>query len=120
MADRNVDAPFVASVERYCECRGIRFDRTPRGAVTIWESRTRDAIDAQACFTLLCHPINLAVSNLLWGDSLDEFLLPVIDRLGALHRETCAWVCTCGQLTDQYEHKLGNAPKTPNEDKQYD
>lgn len=105
IADEAANAPFVESVARYCQWRCIPFVRTPRGAVDIWERRMRDAIESRTCFTLLCHPINLAVSDPRWDDPLDEFLLPVIDRLGALHRDAQAWVCTCGDLADFYRQQ---------------
>ena len=61
-----------------------------------------DTIEARSVFTLLCHPINLAVDSPNWGDPVDEFMLPVIDDLGALHHSGRAWVCTCSQMADFY------------------
>jgi len=102
MADPVSNAPFVESVQRYCSLHNIPHERTPTGGVAIWRQRMLDAIASETAFTLLCHPINLAVLHPEWQDPISEFLLPVIDLLGELHREGRAWVCSCGQLADVY------------------
>lgn len=102
IADEYANAPFVNSVRAYCDSRRIPFERTPHGGVAVWDRRMRDAIESQRMFTLLCHPINLAVLRDGWGDPLDEFLLPVIDRLAHYHHNGDAWVCTCAQLAQFY------------------
>ncbi|MBI5092190.1 MAG: polysaccharide deacetylase family protein [Candidatus Hydrogenedentes bacterium] len=102
MADDVTNPSFVDSVRRYCALRNVSFERTPRGAVRIWRQRMLDAIESEAMFTLLCHPINLAVMSERWGDPVDEFLLPVIDLLGEFHREGRAWVGTCAQMAEFY------------------
>ncbi len=102
MADEANNAPFVESVRRYCAMRGIAFDRSPAGGVEIWRQRMRDTIDAGAVFSLLCHPINLAVEDTRWEDPLVDFLFPVIDHLSALQEERKAWVCTCAQMATYY------------------
>ena len=38
---------------------------------------------------------------------MEEFLFPVIDRLGELHRAGRAWVCTCGEMADFYRQTVG-------------
>ncbi|MEA3364650.1 MAG: hypothetical protein U9Q79_03330, partial [Candidatus Hydrogenedentes bacterium] len=107
IADEKANAPFVNSVRAYCESRKIPFERTPRGGVAIWDRRMGDAIESQRMFTLLCHPINLAVFREGWGDPLEAFMLPVIDRLAAYHRNGDAWVCTCAQLAEFYLEQHG-------------
>ena len=102
MADEAANRPFVRAVAGYCRSRSIPFVRTPAGGVGIWSRRMQDAVDARGAFTLLCHPINLAVRDVRWGDPVEEFLFPVIDRLGDLHRARRAWVATCGQMADFY------------------
>jgi peptidoglycan/xylan/chitin deacetylase (PgdA/CDA1 family) len=102
MADEQTNGTFVKAVETYCKLRDIPFERTPRGAVTIWRRRILDTIENKAVFTLLCHPINLAVKDERWSDPVTEFLFPIIDELGRLAKERSAWVCTCGQLADFY------------------
>jgi peptidoglycan/xylan/chitin deacetylase (PgdA/CDA1 family) len=101
-ADENANRPFVDAVRTYCARKGIPFDRTPSGGVPIWLSRCRDAIAQQAVFTLLCHPINLAVPSERWKDPVAEFLFPVIDELGRLHRSGEAYVATCAQVADRH------------------
>ena len=102
IADEQANSAFVQAVRTYCQKHHIEFERTPAGAVAVWQQRMTDAIETETTFTLLCHPTNLAVSSDRWGDPVDEFLLPVIDQLGQLHRTGQAWVCTCNQLTDFY------------------
>lgn len=102
VADESANPSFVASVRRFCETRDVPFDRTPSGAVAIWKARIAEAIANRTCFTLLCHPINLCVMSDRWGDPVDEFMLPIVDELGRRHRAGEAWVCTCGQLADEY------------------
>jgi peptidoglycan/xylan/chitin deacetylase (PgdA/CDA1 family) len=107
IADPVSNAPFVEAVARYCELRGIPFERTPRGAAAIWRQRMADAIATATVFTLLCHPINLAVPDTRWDDPVEEFLFPVIDHLADLQQESQAWVCTCGQLAEFYRDQGG-------------
>jgi len=105
VADEKANAPFVNAVRSYCDSHGIPFVRTPAGGIRVWEQRMLDAIDNQTVFTLLCHPTNLAVKDDRWGDPVEEFLFPVIDKLGQFHRDKKAWVCTCGQLADFYRQR---------------
>lgn len=111
MADEQANAPFVEGVRRFCASRGIAFDRSPRGAIDVWRRRIDDALESQTCFTLLCHPINLVAPSDRWDDACGDFLLPVIDLLGDLHRAHRAWVCTCGDLADVYWAKQGRAAR---------
>lgn len=105
MADETHNAPFVEGVRRYCAIRNIPFERTPRGGVTIWRGRILEAIRHGTPFTFICHPINLTVTSDRWGDPVDEFIFPVIDLVGEIHREGRGWACTCGQLAEVYlEH----------------
>ncbi len=80
------------------------FKRTPECGLAIWRQRMAEAIESQSVFTLLCHPINLAVKNAVLGDPLEEFLFPAIDLLGELNRTNKAWVCTCGQMAEFYKY----------------
>lgn len=105
MADEGSNGAFVENVRRYCAMRDLTFERTPRGALQIWARRMADTIESQTVFTLLCHPINLAVADDRWDDPLEEFLLPAVDLLGKYHREGQAWVCTCGAMCDFYESR---------------
>ena len=107
MADQKTNASFVDSVRRYCELRSIPFERTPKGGVAVWHQRMLDAIESETCFTFICHPINLAVLDERWGDPVDDFMLPVIDLAGELHREGKAWLCTCEQLAEVYWREMG-------------
>lgn len=102
MADENTDKSFVDAVRAFCLSRHIPFERTPECGLAIWRQRMAEAIESQSVFTLLCHPINLAVKNAVLGDSLEEFLIPAIDLLGELNRTNKAWVCTCGQMAEFY------------------
>ncbi|MDY7009422.1 MAG: polysaccharide deacetylase family protein [Planctomycetota bacterium] len=102
IADEQANTRFVEAVRTYCDLRKIPFDRTPACGVGIWRKRMLDAIAGETVFTLLCHPINLAVRSETWGDPVDEFIFPVIEQLGQFHRDRKAWVCTCGQLADFY------------------
>jgi hypothetical protein len=102
IADEAANGAMVQAVRNYCRSQSIPFDRTPTGAVAIWNRRMQEAVAAQSVFTFICHPINLAVKSDRWGDPVEEFLFPVIDRLGDLNRSKTAWVCTCGQLADFY------------------
>jgi hypothetical protein len=61
-----------------------------------------EAIENHSVFTLLCHPINLAVKNAAWRDPLEQFLFPAIDLLGELNHSKKAWVCTCAQMAEFY------------------
>ena len=58
-----------------------------------------ESTDDQSVFTLLCHPINLAINNVAWIDPLEQFLIPALDLLGELNQTKKAWVCTCAQMT---------------------
>ncbi|MBN1672711.1 MAG: polysaccharide deacetylase family protein [Kiritimatiellae bacterium] len=102
MAGERQNREFVEAVRAYCDARCIAFERTPTGAVGVWYRRMLDAVENETVFTLLCHPTNLAVRSVKWGDPVEEFLFPVIDRLGALHRGREAWVCTCAQMAELY------------------
>jgi peptidoglycan/xylan/chitin deacetylase (PgdA/CDA1 family) len=102
IADETSNKSFVDAVRAYCRSRNIPFVRTPEGAVTVWRQRMLEAIENQSVFTLLCHPINLVVSNDAWGNPLEQFLFPVIDLLGELNRTNQAWVCNCGQMAKFY------------------
>ncbi|MEN8230532.1 MAG: polysaccharide deacetylase family protein [Bacteroidota bacterium] len=102
MADETSNPSFVEAVRAYCQRRNIPFNRTPEGGVAVWRQRMLEAIENKSVFTLLCHPINLAVKNGAWEDPLEQFLFPVIDLLGELNRTKKAWVCTCGQMSAFY------------------
>jgi peptidoglycan/xylan/chitin deacetylase (PgdA/CDA1 family) len=107
MADEEANKSFVDAVRAYCRSRGIPFQRSPEGGVVIWRQRMMEAIQQQSVFTLLCHPINLAISPAAGADPMEQFLFPVIDLLGELERSKKAWVCTCAQMADFYrEHNL--------------
>ena len=106
MADEKTNKSFVDAVRAYCRSRNIQFVRTPQGGVAIWHQRMFEAIDNQSVFTLLCHPINLAVNNAVWRNPLEQFLFPVIDLLGELNRTKEAWVCTCAQMTEFYRQVI--------------
>jgi peptidoglycan/xylan/chitin deacetylase (PgdA/CDA1 family) len=102
IADEQSNGVFVEAVRAYCRSRSIPFVRTPAGGVAVWRQRMLDAVASRTVFTLLCHPINLAVLSDSWGDPVEEFLFPVIDLLaGHAHRRE-AWVCTCSQMADFY------------------
>ncbi len=107
MADEATNAPFVQAVRTYCKRAGIAFDRSPAGGVAVWRRRMHDAIEQESTFTLLCHPINMAVRNTRWGDPVDVFLLPVIEELGRLAADGQAWVCTCAQMAEFYRRAVG-------------
>ena len=102
IADQKANAMFVKAVQSYCTLRDIPFERTPHGAVRIWQQRMLDAIENQTVFTLICHPTNLAVKSDRWSDAVGEFLFPVIDQLGEFQQDSKAWVCTCCQLAEFY------------------
>lgn len=102
VADEKENAPFVQAVQRYCTATGIPFQRTPAGAVRVWQQRVLDTMGSGGMFTLLCHPINLTIQSDGWGDPVEEFLFPVIDMLAGLQDEKKIWVCTCAQLADFY------------------
>lgn len=102
MADEAANGAFVRAVEAYCRLRHMPFERTPAQGVDIWRRRMLETIEHESVFTLLCHPINLAVRNAGFGDPVTEFLFPVIDLLGAYQEERKAWVCTCGELAQFY------------------
>jgi peptidoglycan/xylan/chitin deacetylase (PgdA/CDA1 family) len=102
MADEKTDKSFVDAVRAYCQSRDIPFTRTPGCGLAIWQRRMAEAVENHSVFTLLCHPINLAVENAVWGDALEQFLFPVIDLLGELNRANKAWVCTCSQMAEFY------------------
>lgn len=104
MADEKTDKSFVDAVRAYCQSRNIAFERTPECGLAIWRQRMAEAIEGQSVFTLLCHPINLAVKNDVPGDPLEEFLFPAIDLLGDLNHSKKAWVCTCEQMAEFYRN----------------
>ncbi len=106
LADEEANPTFVQAVREYCAQRDIPFDRTPAGGVAIWYQRMEDTIERQGVFTLLSHPINLTAPGENWSDPVVEFMFPVIDRLGELHRDGSAWVCTCGQLAEFYRQTV--------------
>ncbi len=103
MADERANRPFVDAVAAFCRHNEIEFERTPAGARRIWETRIQLTIRDQTVFTLICHPINLTIRMPGWGDPLEEFLLPIIDYLGRLQRETKIWCCTCREMADFYK-----------------
>jgi peptidoglycan/xylan/chitin deacetylase (PgdA/CDA1 family) len=111
MADEGANRSFVEAVRTYASRRGLVFDRSYAGGVSIWRERMREAVENQTSFTLLCHPINLAPRDSGAGDPVSEFLFPVIDRLEELRRENKAWVCTCGQMADFYRLRTGLGEK---------
>jgi peptidoglycan/xylan/chitin deacetylase (PgdA/CDA1 family) len=102
IADEKTDKSFVDAVRAYCQSRNIEFERTPECGMIIWRQRMFEAIENHSVFTLLCHPINLAVKNAEWGDPLEQFLFPSIDLLGELNHNKKAWVCTCTQMAEFY------------------
>lgn len=111
-ADEEANTVFVNAVRSYCQLRKIAFERTPAGGVTIWRQRMTDTIASQSVFTLLCHPINLVIKSNKWDDPVEEFLFPVIDELGKLHREGKVWTCTCAQMTNFYWKTVGNVEES--------
>jgi peptidoglycan/xylan/chitin deacetylase (PgdA/CDA1 family) len=102
MADEKNNQSFVEAARAYCESRNIPFLRNPEGGVAIWHQRMSEAIENESVFTLLCHPINLAVHHAARKNPLECFLFPVIDMLGELNRTRAAWVCTCAQMAAFY------------------
>ncbi len=106
IADEKSNPAFVESVRAYCLARDIPFNRSPGGAAEIWEKRMLDTLEQESCFTFICHPINLTIKDARWKDAVDEFLLRVIDKLGVLHREKKAWVCTCNQMAEFYRENV--------------
>jgi len=104
MADEN-NASFIERVRRYCESRKISFKRTPSGGVDIWMSRVEETMRQGGVFSLLCHPINLAVRDPRWGDPLEEFLFPVFERLAALKNAGAILVPTCGEMAGFYRQR---------------
>jgi peptidoglycan/xylan/chitin deacetylase (PgdA/CDA1 family) len=106
VADEQANGVFIDAVRAYCRSRGVPFRRTPSGGVAVWRQRMLDAIESKSVFTLLCHPINLAVLSDRWGDPVEEFLFPVIDLLADHARKANAWVCTCTQLADFYRQVM--------------
>lgn len=107
MANEHTNGGMVRAVRNYCRSRSVPYTPTPAGAVAIWNRRIQDTLEARSVFTLLCHPINLAVRSDRWGDPVEEFLFPVIDRLGRLCRERRIWAATCGQMADFYLARSG-------------
>ncbi len=107
MADEKANRTFVDSARIYCESRGIHFERTPKGGAAIWKERMLETVENQRVFTLLCHPVNLAVKDDRWGDPVEEFLFPSIDLLGTLHRNRKVWVCTCSEMENFYRTTTG-------------
>ncbi len=106
IAEEPANGVFVEAVRVYCRRRGISFERTPAGGVAVWRQRMLDAIVSRSVFTLLCHPINLAVLSDRWSDPVEEFLFPVIDLLAGHSNRREAWVCTCGQMADFYRRAM--------------
>jgi len=106
VADEQANGVFVEAVRAYSRSRGVPFVRTPAGGVDIWRQRMLDTIASRSVFTLLCHPINLAVLSNRWGDPVEEFLFPVIDLLAGHASRHEAWVCTCGQMADFYRQTM--------------
>jgi peptidoglycan/xylan/chitin deacetylase (PgdA/CDA1 family) len=102
IADAGANAEFVQAVRTYCSQRGLGWERTPRFGFEVWKRRIEEAVVGQRVFTLLCHPINLAVQREGWGSPLEEFLFPVIELLGELSAQGRLWVCTCAQMADFY------------------
>lgn len=94
------NAAFIERVRAFTEREGIPFERTPSGAVVIWRAQIERAIRNSACFTLLCHPINLAVESERWGDPVEEFLFPVFDILATRQDAGDIWVPTCSEIAD--------------------
>ncbi len=111
MADEDANGEFVKAVRSYCSLKNVPFDRTPKGAVAVWQRRMLDGIENQTVFTLLCHPINLTVKSNLWSDPIEEFAFPIIDQLGQFQRSGEAWVCTCTQLAEFYRQKMKDNSK---------
>jgi peptidoglycan/xylan/chitin deacetylase (PgdA/CDA1 family) len=99
IADEN-NAAFIERVKLFADREGIALERTPSGAVTIWQAQIAKAIRNRSCFTLLCHPINLAVMSEHWGDPVEEFLFPIFDILAARQRAGEISVPTCGEMAD--------------------
>ena len=108
VADEKTNNTFVDAVKLYCRSRNISFDRTPSGAVRVWQQRIADAIQQQSVFTLLCHPINLTIESDKWSDAVEEFLFPVIEHLNELSRQNKIWTCTCNSLAKYYLTKIND------------
>ena len=103
IADEN-NQGFLDAVHRFAaENTIVGFDRTPHGAFLVWKRLIDMAIEHNIVFTLLCHPINLAVQNAAWDiDALNGFLLPIIRYAGELQQDKRIWTPTCSQLVDFY------------------
>ena len=71
-----------------------------------------EAIENQSVFTLLCHPINLAVKSEASRNPLEQFLFPAIDLLGELNHTKKVWVCTCAQMAEFYRKVEGSGNYT--------
>ena len=112
MADEKTDKSFVDTVRAYCHSRNIPFTRTPECGLAIWRQRMFEAIENQSVFTLLCHPINLAVKSEASRNPLEQFLFPAIDLLGELNHTKKAWVCTCTQMAEFYSKVEGSGNYT--------
>jgi peptidoglycan/xylan/chitin deacetylase (PgdA/CDA1 family) len=104
VADPAANSMFVQAVETYCHSRKVPFDRSPGGAAAIWRQRVADAIATESLFTLLCHPINLAIER--FGDAVEDFMSPFINHLSGLQKERKIWVCTCSQLDAFYRKEM--------------
>lgn len=109
IADEESNHGFVESVRRYCVLKNIPFDRSPKGAFNIWKQRAIDAMEAQSCFTFLCHPNNLAVKQ--FDRALEDFMIPFIQYLGTLQANKQAWVCSSAELSDFYISQVGIDPR---------
>lgn len=102
IADGDANKPFVDAVAVYCKSKNLSYERTPKFGIEIWHQRIKDAVADEAVCVLLCHPTNLAVENEAWGDPIDEFMLPVIDIVGKLHKEGKVWACTGAEMAEFY------------------
>jgi len=106
IADAQANRAFVEAARNGAAALGLELERTPRGAAALWMQRLDSVVSRASIFTFLCHPTNLALTRPGWGDPVETFLFPVIDRLGALAREGAAWVCTGAQMADFYTEAM--------------
>lgn len=106
VADEKSNQTFVDAVRKFCNSKNLEFERTPKGAVKIWQQRIRETIEKRSVFTLLCHPINLTLQSSKWDDAVEEFLFPVIEYLGELSKQNKVWVCTGSEMADFYKSKI--------------
>ena len=101
MADEN-NPSFIRRVHLYAEQRKIPLARTPAGAAAVWAQRIRETVEGNSVFTLLCHPINLAVASEKWRDPVAEFLFPVFAELARRQDAGQLWVPTCSEIADYF------------------